>query len=270
MTLEVVAAVVGIGVAALALSLLGLWRGVVAQAAVERTLREKLTAMEQALAAAAAPPPPVFPTETLTGIREDVSVLFNHTAALTAGQVTLQKSVDEALAPTLDEVCRQIADGDRRAIGRTETLRDEQQKLSEQIEALGAQIEAQVARLGGGGLDRAAVNEEIAPVLECAIALSEQIAALSASVGAAAPAGDPAAAREAAAAAFEQIAAELRSGLRQDIAAAVAEAARAAPQLAPRVFNTGRVVTLVAPRTAPEPASTATSGPRLSAAARDA
>ncbi|MFN3615859.1 MAG: hypothetical protein ACK4WC_15050 [Rubrimonas sp.] len=246
MTLYVVATAAGMAAAALGLSIWGLWRATVAQSAVERALRAGLTDIQTRVEEMRATPPANPAAEALAGMREDVSVMFNHLAEISSGQIDVQKAIEAAIADAVDNVVAQMAEHEKRAVNRNEVLRDDQEKMGDQLEAA---IETLVRAMDEV---KAALRDEIAPVLECSAALSAQIADLPAA-GAAAEARPgvdaDAVARAAASEAVEGQAQIMRAALKamhaalkQELETSLAQAVRSAGS--PKVFNSGRIVSL--------------------------
>lgn len=259
MSLYVIATAAGLAASALGLSIWGLWRGASGHGAIERALREHAEATESRFdALRASVDAQGAQAGIVAGLRGEVATVVEHLGALAAGHVALTKSLEELAAASTD-LKSQMVENDKRAIARNEVLRDDQQKLSEQIEAATDHLTSAIEA------SRRALHDEVAPVLECSAALSSQINDLpnamggsASATGAAAPAGYIDAIAQASAAAASEALAQRIDGLRAELLAAVAEAARvAAPQ--PRVFDASRVVSLANGVPAATPAAPAAS-----------
>jgi hypothetical protein len=169
-SIYVIATAAGLAAAALGLALLGLWRAAVGQSAVERTLREGMESVETRVdAIRAAVDKPSAHDAAITGLKDDVSSIFDHLAALSTGHAELQKAVERVVGEAVDDLKGQLAETDKRAIARNEVLRDDQQRVSEQVEAATDHLTTTLDSV------KQAMRDEIAPVLECSAALSTQI-----------------------------------------------------------------------------------------------
>lgn len=253
MTLYVVATAAGMAAAALGLSIWGLWRATVAQSAVERALRAGLTDIQTRVEEMRAAPAPVnHAAEALAGMREDVSVMFNHLAEISSGQIDVQKAIEAAISEAVENVVAQMGEHEKRAVNRNEVLRDDQEKMSDQLESAVESLARAMEDV------KTALRDEIAPVLECSAALSTQIGELPAGSGAASGGTGvdaDALARTAASEAVEGQAQIMRAALKamhaalkQELETSLAQAVRSAGS--PKVFNSGRIVSLFQPGTA--------------------
>jgi hypothetical protein len=136
----IAAAAAGLAAAALGVALWALWRGLRAQAATMKALREGLEGVAEKIAP---PPPPPEPakdyTPELDQLREDLTAIATHVGALNAGQADLRAAVGAAAAASLNDLAQQMMErmdeADKRAIARNETIRDEQQRIIEALEA---------------------------------------------------------------------------------------------------------------------------------------
>jgi hypothetical protein len=185
-SIYVIATAAGLAAAALGLALLGLWRAALGQSAVERALREGMESVETRVdAIRAAVDKPSAHDAAIGGLKDDVSSIFDHLAALTTGQAELQKAVERVVGDAVDDIKGQLGETDKRAIARNEVLRDDQQRVSEQVEAATDHLTSALETV------KQAMRDEIAPVLECSAALSNQIDGLGRAGGDAAAPMDP-------------------------------------------------------------------------------
>ena len=220
MSAMVMAAAAGLAAAALGVSLWALWRGLRGQALTAQLVRDALAEIDSKLTPPPPPEPPKDYEPMLEALREDLTAIASHVGALTAGQADLRAAVGAAAAASLNDLAQQMtermAESDKRAVGRNETLRDEQQRVIERVEAAEAAIRetlaahaVAVAAAGGDGAAAAAAPDDLKTIV-----------------------------REACA--------EALAGLRAALAEDLRKVAGAGPARAPSIFNSGKVVSLVA------------------------
>jgi len=233
------AAAAGLAAAALGVSLWALWRGLRGQALTAQLVRDALAEIDSKLTPPPPPEPPKDYEPMLETLREDLTAIASHVGALTAGQADLRAAVGAAAAASLNDLAQQMtermAESDKRAVARNETLRDEQQRVIERVEAAEAAIRETLAARAV-----AAAGEDGAPPADALDApMADDLKA-----------------------AVREACAEALAGLREALATDLRKAAGGGPARAPAIFNSGKVVSLVAePKPGAAPAEHARATP---------